>query len=115
MRLIAERDGDTEVLATDLEFADSLVSQTRGLMFRRRIPEEYALVFRFETAKTRDIHMLFVFAPLDVCWLVDGVVERVERMRPFVSYARARADTIVELPAGAADGVTAGDRLTLTE
>lgn len=113
--LLHERDGRTETLATRVEIADSLLSQTRGLMFRRSIREEYALVFRFETAKTRDVHMLFVFFPIDVCWLVDGVVQRVERMNPFVSYARAEADTILELPAGAAENLSVGDRIVLEE
>ena len=113
--LFHERDGRTETLATRVETADSLVSQTRGLMFRRSIPDEYALVFRFETAKTRDVHMLFVFFPIDVCWLVDGVVKRVERMNPFVSYARAEADTILELPAGATEHLSEGDRIVLEE
>lgn len=105
----------TNVVATRVDLADSLVSQTRGLMFRRSIPDDYALVFQFGPAKVRDLHMLFVFFPIDAVWVVDGVVERVERLRPWRSFARARADMIVELPAGAAADIDPGDRLTLEE
>ncbi|MDS0477712.1 DUF192 domain-containing protein [Natrinema sp. 1APR25-10V2] len=105
----------TESLATNVELADSLVSQARGLMFRRSIPDDYALAFRFDSTTVRDLHMLFVFFPIDAVWAVDGVVERVERLYPWRSFARARADLIVELPAGAAAEVEAGDRLTLED
>ena len=117
MRLAYETDGDGQPkpLATTVETADSLLAQTRGLMFRRSLPDDYALVFRFETAKTRDIHMLFVFFPLDVCWIDDGVVERIERLNSFTGFARERADMIVELPAGGADDLSVGDRVVLED
>lgn len=104
---------DRTVLATTVDLADSLVSQTRGLMFRRSVPDDYALVFRFDSSTVRDLHMLFVFFPIDAVWVVDGVVRRVERLRPWLGFARARADLIVELPAGTAAGVEPGDRLAL--
>ncbi|SDJ58192.1 DUF192 domain-containing protein [Natronorubrum texcoconense] len=104
-----------DVLATDVELAESIVSQTRGLMFRRSFPDDSALVFRFDTAKTRDVHMLFVFFPIDAVWVVDDVVQRVERLRPWRSFAREQCDLLVELPAGAAANVEAGDKLVLAE
>ena len=103
------------VLARRVDVADSIASRTRGLMFRRSIPSDYALAFRFGTAKTRDLHMLFVFFPIDAVWAVDGVVRRVERLHPWRSFARDRADLIVELPAGAAADVEPGDRVTLED
>ncbi|WP_254524153.1 DUF192 domain-containing protein [Natrinema caseinilyticum] len=106
-------DAKATVLARRVEIADSLVSRTRGLMFRRSLPTEYALVFPFGSAKTRDLHMLFVFVPIDAVWVVDDVVQRVERLHPWRSFARERADLIVELPAGAAADVEPGDRLVL--
>ena len=106
---------DRTTLATTVDLADSLASQIRGLMFRRSVPDDYALVFRFDAAKVRDLHMLFVFVPIDAVWVVDGVVQRVERLRPWIGFARERADLIVELPAGAAAGVEPGDRLVLED
>ncbi|MHC3438809.1 DUF192 domain-containing protein [Natrialbaceae archaeon A-gly3] len=115
MELLHDSDGTQAVLASDVDVADSLLSQTRGLMFRRSIPDDYALVFRFETAKTRDVHMLFVPFPIDVLWLVDDVVRRVERLKPWRGYEREKADTIVELPAGSADRISVGDHVVLEE
>ena len=115
MRLVSDPDGDAVVLASEVETADSLLAQSRGLMFRRSIPDDYALAFRFRRAKTRDVHMLFVFVPLDVVWVVDGRVQRIERLRPWTGYARERCDLLVELPAGAADELSVGDELVLEE
>lgn len=115
MQLVHDHDGGRDVLATDVDAADSLFSQTRGLMFRRSIPDDYALVFRFDGAKTRDVHMLFVPFPIDVLWLVDERVRRVERLRPWFGYARESADAIVELPAGTAESVSVDDRVAVEE
>ncbi|RQG96778.1 DUF192 domain-containing protein [Natrarchaeobius oligotrophus] len=127
MRLVHEpasgADSDTRgddrrsaaALATTVELADSIPRQLRGLMFRRSLPDDYALAFRFDAAKPRDVHMLFVFVPLDVVWVVDDEVTRVERLRPWRGFARERADLIVECPAGAAADVEPGDRLVLED
>ena len=101
------------VLATNVDVAESLLSQTRGLMFRRSLPDDYALVFRFDSAAVRDVHMLFVFVPIDAVWIVDDVVQRVERLRPWRGFAREECSTLIELPAGAAADVSPGDRLVL--
>ena len=105
--------GESRVLATEVEVADSFFARMRGLMFRRSIPEEYALVFRFERPSTRSLHMLFVPFPIDAVWLVDGEVTQIERLRPWIGFAWARADVILELPAGTAEGIEPGDRVRL--
>ncbi|SDQ58208.1 DUF192 domain-containing protein [Natronobacterium texcoconense] len=116
MRLRHKPAGEgSSVLATSVDLAESMLSQVRGLMFRRSFPDGSALVFRFDGATSRDVHMLFVFFPIDVVWVVDREVTRVERLQPWRGFARAEADTIVELPAGAADDVEEGDRLFLEE
>ena len=114
MRLLHERPGGpSRPLATRVELADTFVSRARGLMFRRRFEEGSALVFRFPEPAMRDVHMLCVPFPLDVCWLDGGEVVRVERLRPWIGFGRARAETVVELSAGTASGVDPGDTLRL--
>ncbi|WP_254768805.1 DUF192 domain-containing protein [Salinilacihabitans rarus] len=115
MRLVHESADGAAVIASNVETADTLRRQGRGLMFRRSLPDDYALAFRFGSVRSRGIHTLFVLVPIDVVWVADGEVSRVERLRPWRGLARARADLIVELPAGAADGVEAGDRLVLDD
>ncbi|WP_247728984.1 DUF192 domain-containing protein [Halovivax limisalsi] len=114
MRLVHEpKSGAPTTLAADVETADGWMRKLRGLMFRRSLPASYALAFRFDAVKARDVHMLFVFVPLDVVWVADGVVQRVERLPPWRGYAREACDLIVELPAGAAADVEPGDAVEL--
>jgi len=103
---------DGDVLASQVDVADTTLTRARGLMFRRSIPDDYGLVFRFDDVGRRDVHMLFVPFPIDALWLVDGRVEQVSRLRPWIGLGSARADTLIELPAGAADGIMAGDTVT---
>ena len=105
----------TELLASDVDVARSTLAQARGLMFRRSVPDDYAVVFPFDIAGTQWLHMLFVPVAIDALWLVDGRVQKLKRLAPFVGLGRGRADTIVELPAGAADGVAVGDAVRLVE
>jgi len=97
------------VLARDVDVAASTLSRARGLMFRRSVPDDYALVFEFDGAGTREVHMLFVPFPIDAVWLVDDEVTHVKRLRSWIGLGRARADVLLELPAGAADEVEVGD------
>jgi uncharacterized membrane protein (UPF0127 family) len=84
-------------------------------MFRRSIPDDYAMVFRFDRAKPRTFHMVFVPFPIDVVWLVDEEVTAVEKLRPWIGFGRATGDTVIELPAGAAEDVEPGDIVTIEE
>ena len=104
-----------ETLATRVDVADGLLSRGRGLMFRRSIPDDYALVFEFDEPTARSVHMLFVPFPIDVVWLVDGEVQRVETLSAWTGNAKTRADAFVELPAGAAADVAVGDTVEFVE
>jgi len=127
-------DGRRRVLAREVETADSVVTQVKGLMGRSTVPDEYALVFRgvsdpvaraveglpgplgeLADDDRHGVHMLFVRTPLDVLWLEDGEVVQVRTLPPWVGTGSARADTLVEMAGGAADGVEPGDRVLLRE
>ena len=104
-----------EPLATDVDVADSLLAKARGLMGRRHVPDGYALVFPFDRATRRSVHMLFVRTPLDVVWVADGAVTRRSTLAPWTGLGWARADCIVELAPGAAADVAVGDAVTVAE
>lgn len=111
MHVRHDRDGDVRTLADTVDTADSLLSQARGLMFRRSIPDDYALVFPFGDAGVRDAHMVFVPFDIDAVWVENEEVQHVETMSAWTGRAEARCDTLVEFPAGAAGDVRVGDRL----
>lgn len=115
-------DGEPRVLATDVERPTSTLSNAKGLRFRRDLPEDYAFVM--DVARPAGVpvlggprwavvDMLFVHVPLDVLWLVEGEVAAKKLLRPWTGMAAERADTIVELPAGAAADVTVGDTVRI--
>jgi uncharacterized membrane protein (UPF0127 family) len=109
VRVVHEADGEERTLASDIEVADGFLSQGLGLMFRRSIPDDYALVFPFSRVRKRGLHMVCVPFDIDTVWLVDDEVEQVKRLSAWTGHGRARADTVIEMPAGAADSVETGD------
>ena len=115
VRLEHRAGGTRRTLATDVETADTFLSRARGLMFRRSIPDDYGLLFRFDGADERDLHMLFVPFDIDAVWLVDGEVTETKRLRAWRGLGAAVADTVIELPAGAATDVEAGDTIRAVE
>ncbi|WP_336328351.1 DUF192 domain-containing protein [Halovenus sp. HT40] len=115
-------DGESEprILAKDVEVADSALSQMRGLMFRSEIPEALVMEvgggFSLTGGPPRQfVHMLFVKHALDVIWLADDEVRKVARMHPWRSVGMAKADRILELPAGTADEVEVGDTVRIVD
>jgi hypothetical protein len=82
-------------------------------MFRRSIPDDYGLVFQFDVPKKRDLHMLFVPFAIDAVWLVGTEVIATKRLRSWIGLGRSTADTILELPAGAATDIEPGDTVEL--
>ncbi len=110
-------------LATNVELADSTLSQAKGLMFRSSIPDDFALVmevggggglFSLSSGPPRQsVHMLFMRFPIDVLWLDGDRVVKNARLSPWTGIGVSKADRIIELPAGAADGVSAGDTVVI--
>lgn len=106
---------ERSVLATEVSVADTIRRQLQGVMFKASLPDDYGLVFPFDEAKPRGVHMVFVRVPIDVVWTVGEQVRAVKRLQPWTGYGRAEADRIVELPAGTADAVAEGDQVRLRE
>jgi uncharacterized membrane protein (UPF0127 family) len=93
-------------------------------MGRQSLPADFALVFPFDEpplwvpdalGRRRAIHMLFVRTPIDVIWLRDDVVQQVKTLQPWRGFGWQPADTVIELPAGAAAAVEPGDTVTVTD
>jgi len=114
--------GGERTLATDVEVAESTLSQGKGLMFRSSIPDDFALVMELggggllTSGPSRQfVHMLFMRFPIDVLWLDGERVVARKRLSPRTGYGVARADRIIELPAGSADGVSVGDTVRIED
>lgn len=113
VQLVHWNDGDPMILAEKVERAEGFIAKGIGLMGRSPLEPGDALVFPFSETGPRHVHTMFVRAPIDVLWVERECVETIETMDPWSLGRRARADTIIELPAGQAREVSPGDRVTL--
>jgi uncharacterized membrane protein (UPF0127 family) len=115
VHVVHETVEEDRTLATNVEIADGLISQGLGLMFRRSFPEGRALVFPFDGVSKRRLHMVFVPFDIDAMWLVKGEVQATKRLSAWTGHGRSEADTVIELPAGAASEVSVGDVVRVDE
>lgn len=114
--MAAIRCEDGEVLASDVTVARGPFSRALGLMFRRSIGDEEAVVLDAGRLTTVRLHMLFVPFDLDVVFLdEDRDVVAVQRLAAWRGRGSETARYAVELPAGAAESVEPGERLTFVE
>ena len=108
--------GET-VIVNRIECLNTIISQSRGLMFRKEL-EDTALLFILKRPERVNIHMLFVFFPIDILFLdEDRRVAETGRLNPFTGLKRSKTKIsyVVELPAGIIEkhSIKAGDKLTL--
>ena len=109
-----------QIIATEVKWCDTFLSRGRGLMFRRAIGEDEALVFAEskESVSLTSIHMFFVFFPIAVIWL-DAEKKVVDKKlaRPFCPYYAPQrpAQYFVEGHPSILDKVRIGDCLELEQ
>ena len=58
-----------KIIASQVEFARNMFTQALGLMFRKSIPHDFALIFTLKKPKTVDVHMLCMRFPIDAIFL----------------------------------------------
>ncbi len=114
MPLVNLRTGRT--LAREVHLLETFWARFRGLMGRRRVPEDAVWLFVLPRASRLDaaIHMFFVFTPLGVLWLDDdGTVVDRRLARPWrpAYLPRRPARYIVEGSPELLQAVEVGDRL----
>ncbi len=106
------------ILAYRVENCDTFWRRGRGLMFRRTLAEDEALLFVYgkESISATSIHMFFVFFDIGVIWLdaqrrvVDKTLAR--PFRPYYASSRP-ARYFIECHPRVLDFVGVGDQLEL--
>jgi len=90
------------IIATNIEIARTTFRQALGLMFRKCIRYDHSMIFILKKPSHVNIHMLFVFFPIDIIFLNDEKkIMGLSRLRPWVGY-KAMEDIkyIIEMKAG---------------
>ncbi|WP_440952832.1 DUF192 domain-containing protein [Methanococcoides sp. FTZ1] len=116
--MLLKSNGD--IIASDVEYARSVFSQAKGLMFRSSVPDSYAMIFILSSVKKVSLHMLFVPFPLDVLFLDgDKRIVKTTYLRPWIGTGDSgkKVKYIIELPAGAVSrsDLSVGDRVMFNE
>ena len=103
-----------------LETVDTPAGRSRGLMYRRRIPEDWGMLFVFEKPDYLSFWMRNTAAPLSIAFVTeDGRISNIRTMRPYDQTTRHRstrpARYAIEVRQGwfADHGVRAGQRVQL--
>nr|AQS33106.1 hypothetical protein [uncultured archaeon] len=90
-----------KVLARNLKHCHSAWAKGLGCMFTFSM--KHALIFHFKKQAYADLHMFFVFHPIDVLWL-DGkkrVVDLEKKLLPFTyRSARCKSKFVLEFEPG---------------
>jgi hypothetical protein len=89
-----------KVLAKECKECKSISSKAIGLMFSFPIKNK-GLIFFFEKEKRIDLHMFFVFYPIDLIFLdrKKKIIELKEKFMPFTFYiSKKKAKYLLELP-----------------
>jgi uncharacterized membrane protein (UPF0127 family) len=100
-----------QVVCERCELADTPLKRMRGLLGRSGLEPGEGMLFR----PAGSIHMMFMRFPIDAVFCDrDLVVVGIEReLKPWKTARRKGAKVVVELAAGAAEGLEVGDRLFL--
>ena len=106
------------VLVLEMEVARNDEDRTRGLMYRKSMPERHGMLFDFEVEQPIFMWMKNTYIPLDMLFIRnDGTITRIEEMttphsmRTIASGEPARA--VIELNGGSAKrlGIAEGDKV----
>ncbi|NJD53579.1 MAG: DUF192 domain-containing protein [Candidatus Methanoperedens sp.] len=93
---------DGVMIANNIEFARTMAKQAIGLMFRRSILPDYSMIFILKKPSGVNVHMFFVFFPIDVIFLNnEKKVMGFSGLKPWVGY-KAMKDIkyVLEMKAG---------------
>jgi uncharacterized protein len=103
---------EQELLAVNIEVANTIYKRFMGLMFRRSIPQNHGLLL----TPCSSIHMFSMCFSIDAVFIAkDGTILHIERvMKPNrIGKSVKKSVSVLELNAGMAEqlGLTAGDIL----
>lgn len=101
-----------------VEVAEDEASRTKGLMYRRQMPEDEGMLFVFEYPQPLSFWMKNTYLPLDIAFVArDGRILNILRMKPLnegpTYLSRGPALYAIEANAGwfESQGIKAGDKV----
>jgi len=74
---------------------DGPIEQARGVIGREPGPDE-RYIFRYDRPQMLGVHMIGVWKPLLVTWLLEDELVEQEVLRPWIGRAKHYGDTVIE-------------------
>ena len=89
-------------IAKNIEFASSLLDKISGLMFRKCIRPDHAMIFILDKPSPVNIHMLFMRFPIDVLFLDERKrISGLFRLNPWTGFKGMKnIKYVIEMGAG---------------
>lgn len=103
---------ETDTHAIAARELTGILEQVRGCMGFRSPPEQ-PIVWRYDDAGHRSIHMLGVPFALEAAFAREGRVVAIEELRPWIGLAAADADMVIEYPPGSQE-LAVGDSVSVS-
>jgi len=111
--------GRKKIIKIDIEIADNDYERTRGLMYRRSLPDNSGMLFIFERSGTLSFWMRNTYIPLDIIFVdKNRQIVTIQKNTKPLSYAqipsKRNAKYAVEVNGGFSDrhGIVIGDYIT---
>ena len=111
--------GKKKIIKIAIEIADNDYERTRGLMYRRSLPDNAGMLFIFERSGTLSFWMRNTYIPLDIIFIDQNKqIVTIQKNTTPLSYAqipsKRNAKYAVEVNAGFSDrhGIVIGDYIT---
>lgn len=103
------------------EVADTAAERTLGLMFRKEIPEDKGMLFRYDEPGIYSFWMKNTYIPLDMIWINNHDVVHIEHASPCLEgecrlyTPKYPADYVLEINSGLAEkyNITVGDKVAI--
>ncbi|MFC0456214.1 DUF192 domain-containing protein [Arthrobacter liuii] len=112
------------VLTFRVDVARTADEQRTGLSGRAGLPEGTGMLFTFGNRAERQVWMAGMKIPIDVAWIANDQVRAVDTLHPCTETDQDQCprwtspgdvDALLEVPAGALDGIKAGTPITIRE
>lgn len=112
------------VLEFQVQVAATTEEQRDGLSGRQELAPDAGMLFTFEGREEREMWMAGMAFPLDVAWIVDHQVLAVDTLQPCTETDHSQcprwaspgdAEALLEVPAGALDGIEPGTPVTIRD
>jgi len=106
-------------IALCVEIADDTPERTRGLMFRKELPEGFGMLFVFPDESPRSFWMKNTFVPLSIAFATsDGTITTIKDMTPHDEssvLSHGAATYALEVPKGwfVQNNVQVGDKISI--